>query len=100
MKVSLDTWVQLLGLIGVLGGLLALIIELNQSQKLSRAAAYQTRISEIQESQRELALSGDFAAILQKFNSEGIGSLARREGQGSGMALCDPMADARAVLSV
>ena len=32
MKVSLDTWVQLLGLIGVLGGLLALIIELNQSQ--------------------------------------------------------------------
>ena len=79
MKVSLDTWVQLLGLIGVLGGLLALIIELNQSQKLSRAAAYQTRISEIQESQRELALSGDFAAILQKFNSEGIGSLSPGE---------------------
>ena len=79
MKVSLDTWVQLLGLLGVLGGLLALIIELNQSQRLSRAAAYQTRISEIQEAQRELALSGDFAEILQKFDSEGIGALSPGE---------------------
>ena len=54
IKVSFDTWLQLLGMLGVLGGLVALVIELNQSQKLSQANAYQIRISEIQEAQREL----------------------------------------------
>ena len=44
VKVSFDTWLQLLGMLGVLGGLVALIIELNQSQKLSQANAYQIRI--------------------------------------------------------
>ena len=57
VKVSFDTWLQLLGMLGVMGGLVALVIELNQSQKLSQANAYQVRISEIQEAQRELALS-------------------------------------------
>ena len=75
VKVSFDTWLQLLGMLGVLGGLVALVIELNQSQKLSQANAYQIRISEIQEAQRELALSEDLAEILQKFNSEGVESL-------------------------
>ena len=78
-KINLDTWVQLLGMLGVLGGLVALIIELNQSQRLSRAAAYQTRISEIQEAQRELALSEDLAEILQRFNTEGVSSLSPSE---------------------
>ena len=75
VKVSFDTWLQLLGMLGVLGGLVALVIELNQSQKLSQANAYQIRISEIQEAQRELALSEDLAEILQKFNAEGAESL-------------------------
>ena len=75
VKVSFDTWLQLLGMLGVLGGLVALVIELNQSQKLSQANAYQVRISEIQEAQRELALSEDLAAILHRFDSEGVDSL-------------------------
>ena len=75
VKVSFDTWLQLLGMLGVLGGLVALVIELNQSQKLSQANAYQIRISEIQEAQRELALSEDLAAILHRFDSEGVDSL-------------------------
>ena len=79
VKVSFDTWLQLLGMLGVLGGLSALVIELNQSQKLSQANAYQIRISEIQEAQRELALSEDLAEILQKFNSEGVESLTAGE---------------------
>ena len=39
VKVSFDTWLQLLGMLGVLGGLVALVIELNQSQKLSQVLA-------------------------------------------------------------
>ena len=79
VKVSFDTWLQLLGMLGVLGGLVALVIELNQSQKLSQANAYQIRISEIQEAQRELALSEDLAAILHRFDSEGVDSLTANE---------------------
>lgn len=78
-KVSLDTWIQLIGMLGVLGGLVALVIELNQSQRLSQASAYQARNSEIQEAQRELALSEDFAEILQKFDSQGVNSLTLGE---------------------
>ena len=78
-KVSLDVWIQLTGMLGVLGGLVALVIELNQSQRLSQASAYQARNSEIQEAQRELALSEDFAEILQKFNSQGVDSLTLGE---------------------
>ena len=78
-KVSLDVWIQLIGMLGVLGGLVALVIELNQSQRLSQASAYQARNSEIQEAQRELALSEDFAEILQKFDSHGVDSLTLGE---------------------
>ena len=78
-KVSLDVWIQLIGMLGVLGGLMALVIELNQSQRLSQASAYQARNSEIQEAQRELALSEDFAEILQKFDSQGVDSLTLGE---------------------
>tara|TARA_B100000530_G_scaffold290752_1_gene207195 strand:- start:588 stop:1049 length:462 start_codon:yes stop_codon:yes gene_type:complete len=78
-KVSLDVWIQLIGMLGVLGGLVALVIELNQSQRLSQASAYQARNSEIQEAQRELALSKDFSEILQKFDSQGVDSLTLGE---------------------
>ena len=78
-KVSLDVWIQLIGMLGVFGGLVALVIELNQSQRLSQANAYQARNSEIQEAQRELALSEDFAEILQKFDSQGVDSLTLGE---------------------
>ena len=67
-KVSLDVWIQSIGMLSVVAGLIALVIELNQSQRLSQATAYQTRISKIQEAQRELALSEDLAAILERFD--------------------------------
>ena len=40
-KISLDSWVQLIGLLSILAGLVALVIELNQSQRLSQATVYQ-----------------------------------------------------------
>ncbi len=79
VEVSRDTWIQLLGMLSVLGGLVALVIELNQSQRLSQASAYQTRISEIQEAPRELAWSERLAELLQKFDSQGIASLSVSE---------------------
>mgnify|MGYP000116689587 CR=1 FL=1 len=75
-KVSLDVWIQSIGMLSVVAGLIALVIELNQSQRLSQATAYQTRISEIQEAQRELALSEDLAAILERFDTLGINVLS------------------------
>ncbi len=78
-KVSIDTWIQSVGMLSVVAGLIALVIELNQSQTLSQATAYQTRISEIQEAQRELALSKDLAEILEKFDTQGINALSSSE---------------------
>ena len=78
-KVSIDVLIQLFGMLGVLGGLVALVIELNQSQRLSQASAYQARNSQIQEAQRELALSKDFSEILHKFDSQGVDSLTLGE---------------------
>ena len=79
VKMTFDARLQLLGMLGVLGGLIALVIELNQSQKLARATAYQVRVSEIQEALRELALSENLASILHRFDSEGVDSLTTDE---------------------
>ena len=40
-KVSLDTWIQLLGMLGLLGGLIFVGLEMKQSQTI--AVAGQTR---------------------------------------------------------
>ena len=42
-KVSLDTWIQLLGMIGLLGGLVFVGAELRQSQRIAIAAQVQAR---------------------------------------------------------
>ena len=42
-KVSLDTWIQLLGMVGVLGGLVFVAIELRQSQTIAIAGQIQAR---------------------------------------------------------
>ena len=40
-KVSLDTWIQLLGMIGVLGGLVFVGFEMQQSQRIAIASQVQ-----------------------------------------------------------
>ena len=45
IKVSFDTWIQLLGMIGVLGGLVFVGLEMGQSQIIALAAQSQARAS-------------------------------------------------------
>ena len=42
-KVSLDTWIQLLGMLSVLAGLLFVGLEMRQSQRIAIGAQQQTR---------------------------------------------------------
>ncbi|MBM87625.1 MAG: hypothetical protein CMQ41_04550 [Gammaproteobacteria bacterium] len=42
-KVSLDTWVQLLGMVGVLGGLIFVGLEMQQTQRIALANQQQAR---------------------------------------------------------
>ena len=43
IKVSFDTWVQLLGMLGVLGGLVFVGLEMSQSRQIALAAQQQAR---------------------------------------------------------
>ena len=43
VKVSFDTWVQLLGMVGVLGGLVFVGLEMRQSQRIAIADQQQSR---------------------------------------------------------
>jgi hypothetical protein len=43
IKVSFDTWIQLLGMIGVLGGLMFVGLEMRQSQMIAVAGQAQAR---------------------------------------------------------
>ena len=42
-KVSLDTWIQLLGMIGLIGGLVFVGLEMQQSQRIAIASQVQAR---------------------------------------------------------
>ena len=42
-KVSLDTWIQLLGMLGLLGGLIFVGLEMQQSQRIAVASQQQDR---------------------------------------------------------
>ena len=43
-KVSLDTWIQLFGMVGLLGGLIFVGLEMKQSQLIALAAQQQARV--------------------------------------------------------
>jgi len=42
-KVSIDVWIQLIGMLGVLGGLVFVGLEMRQSQQIALAAQHQAR---------------------------------------------------------
>jgi len=44
VKVSFDTWIQLLGMVGVLGGLVFVGLEMQQSQKIALAGQQANRV--------------------------------------------------------
>lgn len=76
---SLNKWLTLITNIAVVIGIFALIAELNHSSRLAEVSAFQNRMTEIQESQVQLALSGGLATILEKYQVEGVESLSPSE---------------------
>ena len=45
-KVSLDTWIQLIGMLGVLGGLVFVGLEMRQSHTIALATQVQARLEQ------------------------------------------------------
>ena len=43
-KVSLDTWIQVIGMLGVLGGLVFVGLEMQQNQRIALAAQQTARV--------------------------------------------------------
>ena len=53
-KVSLDTWIQLIGMIGVLGGVVFVGLEMQQSQRIAIASQVQARNQSVLRSVRKI----------------------------------------------
>ena len=68
-----------LGVVGIIGSLILVGLELRQNQKLAMTNAYQTRLSEMQQAMLNLALSNDLAAIRVKRKLEGASALTETE---------------------
>ena len=80
MKLSeLDDWLSLAANIGVLIGLVALVIELNQSTRMAEVTAFETRITGREQSRREQAISGEMSEIIFTAQTEGIEALSPLE---------------------
>ena len=83
-KVSLDSWIQLMGMLSVLAGLVFVGLEMQQSQRIAIAGQQQERASEEMQNFRSFLEAGydlDFIArqkgnILEEMNSQN--SIARR----------------------
>ena len=79
VAISFTGVANFLGVIGIIGSLIFVGLELRQNKKLATTNAYQTRLSEMQQAQRNLALSGDLAEIMVKTASLGAGALTETE---------------------
>ena len=58
VKVSFDTWIQLLGMVGVIGGLIFVGLEMQQSQRIALAAQQQARTEIFTDLMNSLTVSG------------------------------------------
>ena len=61
-KVSLDTWIQLLGMVGLLGGLIFVGLEMKQSQTIAVAGQTQARNQAIMDFQLGILTSENAAS--------------------------------------
>ena len=68
-----------LSVVGIIGSLIFIGLELRQNQKLAMTNAYQTRLSEMQQAMVNLALSKDLEAIMVKLKLEGADALTEAE---------------------
>jgi len=76
---ELNDWLSLAANLGVILGLVFLGIQINQSNKITAAATYQARISEIEASFQNAALSDYLPSIYDQLESEGVSSLSSIE---------------------
>ena len=77
-----DKLANLIGILAnvtVVAGLVILIIQVDQANRLAEADAAQRRASEIQESLQQFALSDYLPAIYSKASEEGFGALSLGE---------------------
>ena len=70
-----NDWLTLVANFGVVIGLGMLIFELKHASDLAEVSAYQTRMTEISETAKALALSEDLADIYERMLSDGFASL-------------------------
>ena len=77
--ISVTGVANFLGVVGIIGSLIFVGLELRQNKKLAMTNAYQTRLSEMQQGQLNLAASGDLAEILVKAESVGADALTETE---------------------
>jgi hypothetical protein len=73
---KLNTWLSLLANIGVLAGIVFLAIEISQSNRQAQSETFQARINEIDQSQREYALSDVLPELYVKISQSGVESLS------------------------
>ena len=73
---KLNGWLALLANLGVILGLVFLGLEISQSNKATEAATYQARISEIEASYQNSALSDYLPGIYDKLEKEGLDSVS------------------------
>ena len=66
-KISTDTWIQLLGMVGVLGGLIFVGLEMQQNQRIALAAQQQARMEVFVEAMNTLSVTGvSYQAYLEQ----------------------------------
>jgi len=75
MKLTTTQFIEIIGVFSVVVSLLFVAFELQQSNRIAVVNANQIRISDIQDINRELALSEDLAKVLVKFETEGAAAL-------------------------
>ncbi len=71
-KVSLDTWIQLIGMMGVLGGLVFVGLEMRQSQRIAIGAQQQTRAQMGMETAFHWSDSGIDSAVFYRSNNSNL----------------------------
>jgi hypothetical protein len=78
-KMDLGQTIGILANVGVILGLVLVVVEIRQSNEQAAAAAYQSRIGDIEVAFQQYALSAQLPAIYVKLQESGLKSLSTEE---------------------
>ena len=78
-KINLGQTIGILANVGVILGLVLVVVEIRQSNEQAAAAAYQTRIGDIEGAFQQYALSAHLPALYIKLRESGLESLTAEE---------------------